>query len=232
MREPEKIPCWSYHGNEGPGHWGNLHPDWIVCADGLEQSPIILPSGKTVSANERLRLDYQATVGQLSDHPRTIRVDMSPGNRLVFHDQSFFLKQFHFHTPSEHWWSGAADIGEIHLAHVADSGEIAVLGVALRPDAAQSCPESFWNRLRAAKIGETLTFDPTDLVPRRGGFLRYGGSLTTPPCTEGVRWFLAAEPMAVGLAEQHWLERRMGRNARPVQPLGNRTVYTVLRDEP
>ena len=228
-RKPEKLPCWDYQGSEGPDHWGQLHPDWTVCAEGQEQSPIALPGGEAISADERLVFDYQATTGELSGKTHTVQVDMESGSRLVLGDQAFSLKQFHFHTPSEHWWSDAADVGELHIVHVADSGRVAVLGIALRPDAPQAFPESFWNWLQAAETGEVLTLDPTDLVPRKGQFLGYRGSLTTPPCTEGVRWLLASEPMAVGAVEQRWLEQRMGQNARPVQPLGDRTVHTVLR---
>lgn len=226
----EEQPCWGYHGSEGPDHWGHLHPDWLACTEGLEQSPVVLPSGEALSAAERLTLDYQATAGQLSDKTHTVQVDMASGSRLILGNQAFSFKQFHFHTPSEHWWSDAADVGEIHLVHAADSGRVAVLGIALRPDASQVFPKSFWNWLKVAEVGETLTLNPTDLVPQQSQFLGYRGSLTTPPCTEGVQWLLATEPMAVGAEEQHWLEQRMGRNARPVQPLGNRTVHTVLRD--
>ena len=229
-RKPEELPCWSYHGSEGPDHWGRLHPDWTRCTEGLEQSPIALPGGEVISADERLTLDYQATTGKLNGKTHTVQVDMESGSRLILGDQDFSLKQFHFHTPSEHRWSDAADVGEIHLVHRADSGGTVVVGVALRPNAPQTFPDSFWSWLQAAEAGETLTFDPTDLVPRQGRFLGYWGSLTTPPCTEGVHWLLAMEPMAVGSAEQRWLEQRMGQNARPTQPLGDRTVHTILRD--
>ena len=228
-RKAEGLPCWSYHGSEGPDHWGCLHPDWAACAEGLEQSPIVLPDGKAIPADERLTLDYRATTGRLSERTHTVQVDLAPGSRLVFGNQAFFLRQFHFHTPSEHRWSDSADVGELHLVHVADSGGIAVLGIALRPGAPWAFPESFWDWLKVAEAGETLTLDPTDLVPRQGRFLGYRGSLTTPPCTEGVLWLLATEPMTVGLEERRWLERRMGQNARPVQSLGSRIVHTILR---
>ena len=229
--KPEELPCWGYQGGGGPDRWGRLHPDWTACAEGLEQSPIALSGEEVLSADERLTLDYRATVGRLSGRTYTVQVDMESGSRLVLGNQAFSLKQFHFHTPSEHWWSDAADAGELHLVHVADSGQIAVLGVALRPNAPQAFPDSFWNWLQAAETGEALTLDPTDLVPRQGRFLGYRGSLTTPPCTEGVHWLLASDAMAVGPAEQCWPEQRMGQNARPVQPLGDRAVRTVLRDE-
>ena len=229
-RKPEELPCWSYHGSEGPEHWGRLHPDWATCAEGLEQSPIALPGEEAGPIDERLAFRYRPTAGRLSDSPHTVRVNMKPGSQLILGDQVFSLRQFHFHTPSEHLWSDGADAAELHLVHVADSGGIIVLGVALRLDAPQAFPESFWSWLRAAKAGESQTLDPAALVPRQGHFMGYRGSFTTPPCAEGVNWLLAAEPMGLGASDQRWLEQRMGRNARPVQPLGDRTVHMVRRD--
>lgn len=229
-RKPEELPCWSYCGSEGPDQWGHLHPDWKACAEGREQSPIALSGEEAEPTAERLAFHYQPTIGRLSDNAYTVRVDMEPGSRLLLGDRTFSLRQFHFHTPSEHLWSDGAEAGELHLVHTTDSGEIAVLGVPLRSDAAQAFPASFWDWLQAAKTGEPLTFDPSGLIPRQSRFVGYRGSLTMPPCTEGVNWLLAMEPMALGPAEQRWLEQQRGKNARPVQPLGNRTVHTVLRE--
>lgn len=230
--KPQELPCWGYDGDGGPDQWGYLHPDWKTCAEGREQSPIALPGEAAEPTTERLALRYQPTIGRLSNNAHTVRVDMESGSRLLLGNRAFSLRQFHFHTPSEHLWSDGAEAGELHMVHVADSGEIAVLGIPLRPDAAQAFPDFFWDWLQTAKIGESLTFDPTGLIPRKNRFVSYRGSFTTPPCTEGVNWLLAMEPMAMEPAEQRWLERQRGRNARPVQPLGGRTVHTVLQEGP
>ncbi len=227
--KPGDLPCWRYEGEAGPDRWGHLHPDWKTCTEGREQSPIALGGEATGPSAERFALDYRPTTGRLSGNTHTVQVNMQPGCQLTLGEQAFSLRQFHFHTPSEHLWSDVADAGELHLVHVADSGGIAVLGVALRFDAAHAFPDSFWSWLQTAEAGESLTFDPVGLVPRQGRLVGYRGSFTTPPCAEGVNWLLAMEPMALSPAQQHWLEQRMGRNARPVQPLGNRTVHTVLR---
>lgn len=229
-RKHQEFPCWSYSGDGGPDQWGHLHPDWKACAEGREQSPIALSGEEAGSPAERLAFRYQPTIGRLSDNAHTVRVDMGPGSRLLLGDRTFFLRQFHFHTPSEHLWSNGAEAGELHLVHVTDSREIAVLGVPLRPNAAQAFPDSFWDWLQAAKTGEPLIFNPIGLIPRQSRFVGYRGSLTMPPCTEGVDWLLAMEPMALGLAEQRWLARQRGKNARPVQPLGSRTVHAVLQE--
>lgn len=226
--KPQELPCWSYDGDGGPDQWGHLHPDWKACAEGREQSPIALTGEEAEPTAERFALHYQPTVGRLSGNTHAVQVNMRPGSQLILGERAFSLRQFHFHTPSEHLWSDAADAGELHLVHVADSGGIVVLGVPLRPDATQAFPDSFWDWLQAAEIGGSLTLDPAGLVPQQSRLAGYRGSFTTPPCAEGVNWLLAMEPMALSSEEQHWLEQRTGRNARPVQPLGGRTVRTVL----
>ena len=231
-RKPGGLPCWSYNGDGGPDRWGCLHPDWKACAEGREQSPISLAGAEVGPEAGRVALHYQPVTGRLSGNTHTVQVDMEPGCQLLLEGRPFALKQFHFHTPSEHLWSDAADAGELHLSHVADSGEIAVLGVALRPDATQALPGPFWDWLRSAETGDPLTLDPNGLIPRHSRFVGYLGSLTTPPCTEGVNWLLAMEPMALGAEEQRWLVQRMGRNARPTQPLGGRAVHAVSREGP
>ena len=230
-RKPEGHPCWGYRGSEGPDDWGRLHPDWRVCAEGLEQSPIVLPKGDAAPIAERFALHYQATTGRLSDNTHALQVDMEPGSQLVLGDQAFSLKQFHFHTPSEHLWSDTADAGELHLVHVNDSGGIAVLGIALRSKAMQAFPDSLWEWFSKVRAGEALMLDPARLVPQASDFLSYRGSLTTPPCTEGVRWLLATEPMAMEPEQRQWLEHRTGQNARPVQSLGDRAIHAILRED-
>ena len=227
--KPEAFPCWGYHGDEGPGHWGLMHSDWKACSEGLEQSPIILPDRDTKLATDSFEFHYRATTGELSDNSHALQVDMRSGSHLVLGGQDFFLKQFHFHTPSEHLWSDAPEAGELHLVHVSDAGGIVVVGVALSFGAEQVFPKSVWDWLQAAGPGETRVLDMGDLVPRKGSFLGYQGSLTTPPCTEGVHWILATEPMAMGWVQRQWLEKRTGQNARPVQSLGNRVVHAIRR---
>ena len=220
-------PCWSYCGAAGPAAWGGMHPDWRLCGEGAEQSPIALPA-RAADGGERVRLHYPAVAGARSAYPRAVRVDLAPGGRLELDGRAFALRQFHFHTPGEHRWPDAADPGELHLVHTDEAGAIAVLGVRLRPGAGARGP-SWWPRLEAAAVGETWAVDPSELAPGGDRFLSYRGSLTTPPCTEGVRWLLAAEPLVLGAAALRWLERGTGGNARPLQPLGARTVREARR---
>ena len=222
-----EAPCWSYAGATGPAAWSGLHPGWRLCGEGAEQSPVALPA-RAADGGGRVRLHYPAVAGRRSAYPRAVRVDLEPGGRLELDGRAFALRQFHFHTPSEHRWSDAADPGELHLVHVDEAGAIAVLGVPLRRGAGARAP-SWWPRLEVAAVGEAWTVGPGELVPGGDRFLSYRGSMTTPPCAEGVRWLLAVEPLVLGAGALRWLERATGGNARPLQPLGARTVREVRR---
>ena len=223
------APCWSYRGTTGPAAWGELSPAWRLCREGAEQSPIALPP-RGEAGGGRVRLHYPAVRGARSAYPHAVRVDLEPGARLELDGRAFALRQFHFHTPSEHRWSDTADPGELHLVHADAAGAVAVLGVPLRRRAGAGAP-SWWPRLETAAVGEIWTVDPAQLVPGGDRFLSYRGSLTTPPCTEGVRWLLTTEPLVLGADALRWLRRGTDGNARPLQPLGARTVREVRRTD-
>ena len=222
-------PCWSYRGAAGPAAWGGMDPAWRLCREGSEQSPIALPPHGEAGGG-RLRLHYPAVRGARSAHPRAVRVELEPGGRLELDGRAFALRQFHFHTPSEHRWSDAAEPGELHLVHTDETGAVAVLGVPLRCRADARAP-SWWPRLESAAVGEAWTVDPAELVPGGNRFLSYRGSLTTPPCAEGVRWLLAMAPLALSAGALRWLRRDTDGNTRPLQPLGARTVREVRRGD-
>lgn len=221
--------CWSYHDDDGPDHWGSLHPDWRACTEGAEQSPVTLPT----QASEEFRqfaTVYRPVAARRSRRKHAVQVDVGPGSHLVLNRRAFRLRQFHFHTPCEHRWPGRELSGELHLVHSSEEGGIAVLGVALACEAKQALPERLWAQLRTAAPGVEFDIQPAALLPASSRYLSYRGSLTMPPCTEGVHWILAREPM--GVAEEHraWLEQEAGCNARPLQPLGARVVRGIRRD--
>ncbi len=218
---------WSYVGETGPEHWGSLAEPWALCGDGTRQSPIDV--GAALPARlPPLEFDYRSWAETVVNNGHTIRFDVAPGSTLHAGVNRYRLVQFHFHTPSEHLRWGMPAPAELHLVHRADDGTLAVVAVWLVPGRwSGSTFSSLWGALPTLEHQRypvrALRIDPEDLLPARRDYVYYRGSLTTPPCTEGVEWFVLTEPVEVPPGLLHRLGRIMGANARPVQPLNGRT---------
>ena len=217
------LPCWSYTGDQAPAHWGQLHPDWSRCADGEQQSPIALPAEASRSPLN-FTLDYRSVQARRSARTYAVQVDLEAGCTLALDGQTYELLQFHFHTPSEHHWAGQMQAGELHLVHRARGGEIVVIAVALDPATRPECLATLWSHL---KESAPFAFDPTALLPASSAYLTYPGSLTTPPCSEGVRWLVAIQALGIDVRARAWLIQQTGDNARPLQAMHGRTVTQI-----
>jgi carbonic anhydrase len=218
---------WSYAGDTGPEHWGSLAEEWALCGEGTRQSPIDV--GAAVPARlPPLEFDYRSWAETVINNGHTIQFDVPPGSTLHAGVNRYRLVQFHFHTPSEHVRWGLPAPGELHLVHKAEDGTLAVVGVWLVPGRWSGRTfSSLWGALPTLRDQRypvrALHIDPEDLLPTRRDYVYYRGSLTTPPCTEGVEWFVLAEPVEVPPGLLQRLSQIMGLNARPVQPLNGRT---------
>ena len=222
--------CWDYLGEHGTEHWGELHPNWKLCAEGLRQSPIALPedlSSIVSAAGHHLRFSYERISAHRHEISNSVRIVVDSGAGIRLGQQDFALRQFHFHTPAEHRWEETAYPAELHLAHCSESGELAVIGVPLRIDLGSPLPPALWNCLRTCEFGESFPVELREMIPANGSYFAYSGSLTTPPCTEGVHWLLASEALAIRSDDVEWLRSQTGANARPLQPLGDRIVQRV-----
>jgi len=218
---------WGYAGEAGPAHWGELSDDYQACAAGHEQSPIDI--GRTSHADSAApRMQYGPAPLKIVNNGHTVQVNYGAGSTLVTDGKTYQLVQFHFHSPSEHRVEGAPYAMEAHLVHRAEDGSLAVVALLLKEGAANPFLDRIWPNV-PAEVGREVEvpgapIDVADLVPARPGFFYYNGSLTTPPCSEGVRWFVIDEPGTVSKAQ---VDRFLGfvhENARPVQPLGGRRV--------
>jgi carbonic anhydrase len=211
----------AYSGELGPAHWGELDPAWSACGAGEEQSPVDL--GRRFDRRRRLRglvLEYRPTAGEIVDNGHTIEVETGGGNALETDGVRYELVQFHFHTPSEHRVAGRGFDVELHLVHRSAQGSLAVLGVFLRRGAESGALAPIFESLPDDvdvhhPLGEE--FDPGSFLPRSRSHYRYAGSLTTPPCSEGVRWIVLAEPVTISDEHMARLAERVVFNARPVQ---------------
>lgn len=229
---PTKSPAagktihWSYEGEEGPLHWGQLDPSFAACAEGQSQSPIDL----TAAANEDLpniSFHYQPSAVRILNNGHTVQVNYDPGSYMEINGQRYDLTQFHFHAPSEHAINGKLLAAELHLVHKSVGGQLAVVGVLLREGKENAAYKPVWDNLPAQQSPQTdagVKVNAANLLPVNQTTYRYSGSLTTPPCTEGVSWFVMTEPVDLSAGQIAAFEKIFEGNNRPLQPLNERKL--------
>ena len=214
-------PAYGYGEANGPAQWASLSEEYALCDSGEAQSPIDVPADAEPSDRlGPLQTDYSASPAQADPSQLVTHVDLEAGGTLTFQGTSYELVQFHFHTPSEHTIGGRSFAAEAHLVHESEGGELAVIGVMVEEGAENAALEEVLSG--AVQRGDGAPFDPARLLPEEQAYYTYTGSLTTPPCSEGVRWVLMQEPIAASPAQ---LDRFKGEQTnRPVQPLNGRAV--------
>ncbi len=220
---------WGYEGKIGPEYWGDLSPEFIMCKIGKNQSPIDIDTSKAVKAClEPIEFHYVADAKYVVNNGHTIMVETEGRSYIVVDGKKFYLKQFHFHAPSEHTVDGEYYPFEAHFVHADREGNLAVIGVLYKVGRENPTLARIWNDMPTKK-GEkrvlTSKVNPSLLIPKNGDYYRYSGSLTTPPCSEGVRWFVMKEVEELSAEQLKMFEGVMGGpNNRPVQPLNARKV--------
>jgi carbonic anhydrase len=219
---------WGYDGKTGPDHWGDLSPDYAACAHGAEQSPIGLSSSIAPSTEPPLETDYHSTPLVIFNNGHTIEVEYHEGSSLTVAQQTWEVAQFHFHAHSEHTLDGFAAPLELHIVHRDEVGSLAVVGVFIVEGAPNPALGEIFTHLPAHESEpeeiEGVDVNVADLLPGNLAAWRYHGSLTTPPCTEGVRWHVLAAPIEASAEQIAAFEEIFDRNHRPVQPLGDRQI--------
>ncbi len=228
---------WGYGEDDGPASWAALSSDYATCASGREQSPIDI-AAITTDDQVRLGTNYQPAtlkiirhehVADLIDNGHTIQVNYDEGSNLQLGAVNYELKQYHFHAPSEHTIEGRHFSMEMHLVHQSAAGELAVLGVLIEQGNHNPAFEPVWANL-PGEVGkevhhEHLAVNVDDLLPADHNTYRYRGSLTTPPCSEGVSWFVAVQPIKLSADQIAAFTSIFSGNNRPIQPLNDRTVF-------
>jgi carbonic anhydrase len=224
---------WSYGGQEGPSHWGQLAPAYQACGQGKHQSPIDLAAAHLGQAAD-LTLAWHPCRARLSNTGHTLQLDPendSAASKLKLAGRDFTFQQLHFHHPSEHAVAGKRWPLEAHFVHKAAKGDgLAVLAVLFRPGRANDLLGRLLARM-PAKPGTVMldgVNDLTQLLPRSAASYRYAGSLTTPPCSEIVDWIVFRDPIEAGVGQIQRFAQVFTMNARPLQPLDGRNVTVDL----
>lgn len=245
---------WGYVGAEGPEHWAELKPAYQECRNGLHQSPISIPSDVPVVKTALATIDYHLHQTALKEirnseavYPyqvnkkwlvalshNTVEVVIkkpSEKNRLNWQDKDYQLVQFHFHTPSENQLDGQVFPLELHFVNQATDGSLAVIGVFFKVGAANAAIEKILSQVPTAEGDvqdfeqQGMAFPAETLLPLDHHFYVFQGSLTTPPCSEPVQWFVMKQPIELSSEQLARFKQLIGKgNARPTQPLQQREI--------
>jgi carbonic anhydrase len=229
-RDPEaqNAADWSYTGAGGPAHWGSLNPDYEPCSEGGEQSPIDLRDAERASP-PKLAIDYSTSSLELEDSGHSVEAVPEPQGGIELRGTRYDLIQFHFHAPSEHTFDGRSLPLELHFVNEAENGSLAVLGVMAVEGAANAAYDELIAALpdSEGKAATVTGVDVAALLPPDAADAErwvYEGSLTTPPCSEGVSWSVFAKPIELSADQITAFTRLYDHNNRPVQPLGSRSL--------
>jgi carbonic anhydrase len=215
---------WAYDGTDDPAHWASVSDDYRTCAAGKAQSPIDLPA-----LGHDAPLDLDVEEGEVTettaDNGHTVQLTAGSGETTVIDGTAYHLQQMHFHAPSEHTVEGKRYPVELHFVHADAKGHLAVVAVFAEAGAHDA---AFDPDIAGAADGETSArghvVDVAAMLPTNRAYWAYDGSLTTPPCTEGVHWVVLATPIELGQDQIDALTAVHHDNDRPTQPLDGRTV--------
>jgi carbonic anhydrase len=218
--------AWDYAGANGPDAWSRLQPGFDKCATGSRQSPIDIREGIAVDL-EPIQFDYHPGSFTVVDTGHTVQVSVPPGSSITIQGRRYELQQFHFHRPSEERIDGRRFDMSVHLVHRDADGRLAVIAVLLERGSALPIVQSVWNNLPLEKndpVRAAGPLEPAQLLPEDRRYYTYMGSLTTPPCTEGVLWMVMKRPAQISNEQDAIFARLYPMNARPLQAASGRLI--------
>jgi carbonic anhydrase len=225
----EEKAHWNYDetGHGGPAHWGELSPEYTMCATGKNQSPINL-TDMVESDLSFISINYKPGGNEVVNNGHAIQVNYEPGSSITVNGHEYELKQFHFHTPSENTINGNSWPMEAHFVHADKAGNLAVIALMFRTGEKNNELQKAWDLMpgnAGDKAALASNMDADKLLPEDRDYYRFNGSLTTPPCSEGVLWLVMKQDTYVSLEQFNTFADTMHHpNNRPVQPLNARLV--------
>jgi carbonic anhydrase len=223
---------WSYSGATGPAKWAKLDKGFAACGQGKTQSPIDIPDAEARKGDlPPLLFDYRPSPLRIVDNGHTIQVNYAPGSTVSVGGTRYELVEFHFHKPGEEKISGKGHDMEAQLVHRSKDGKIAVVAVLLDEGKESALIKTLWANLPQTKdkenVVDAVKINALELIPRDKGYYAFAGSLTTPPCSEDVKWFVLKTPMQVSADEVARFAKSYPMNARPVQELNARDIQAT-----
>lgn len=218
---------WDYGETLGPSHWADLKPEFATCKTGHRQSPIDIRNPQRADLSP-IRFDYQPSPLHIIDNGHTVMANYQPGSFMSVGGKKYALKQFHFHRPSEERINGQTFEMSVHLVHADQTGKLAVVAVLLQQGEDNPLLDELWKNLPQEQEKENrldnIQIDASRMLPTSRGYYTFSGSLTTPPCSEDVVWFVLKNPTTASAKEIERFSQLYSNNARPIQPLYARVV--------
>lgn len=219
---------WGYEGEGAAEKWANLKAEYATCKNGKQQSPIDIQSATVTEKAEPITFDYKSNAENITNNGHTLQINMAKGSSITVAGKRYELLQFHFHSPSEHTLDGKAADMVAYLVHKSADGQLGVIAVLMNKGAAHPGLAKIWASL-PAKIGTSIPltaagFNAAELLPSKRGYYGYAGSLTTPPCTEGVNWMVLRTAVEISAEQVTAFSTIIPKSARPVQPLNGRLI--------
>lgn len=218
---------WTYSGEHGPEHWGDLSSEFSACAIGKAQSPIDIRNPRSAQLPP-IKFSYRASPLKIINNGHTIQVNYAPGSTISVGSETYELKQFHFHHPSEEKINGQSYPMGVHLVHQNKAGKLAVVALLIEEGEANQLISTLWDNLPPEEGKELdlhrVKVDVTHLLPASRKYYIFSGSLTTPTCSEGVTWYVLQMPTPTSSAQISKFAAIYPLNSRPVQPLNDRIV--------
>lgn len=220
------APQWGYEGTANPTRWGKLTRDFATCELGVDQSPIDI-TGAVKGQPVQIAFNYQPSPLNVVNNGHSIQVKYAPGSTVSIDGAEYALLQFHFHTPSEHKIAGKAAAMELHFVHRNAAGKLAVVAVMMNEGKEHPLIAKIWNAIPSTgktTAISTSKIDASNLLPQSKSYYTYAGSLTTPPCSEGVKWQILTAPITVSNTQIREFAKFYPVNARPLQPTHTRRI--------
>ncbi|RUM55450.1 MAG: hypothetical protein DSY40_03970 [Nautilia sp.] len=219
---------WGYTGEYGPENWGKLKPEYKMCAIGKQQTPINIKATK-IESYKFIDMEYEHGAKNVINNGHTVQVNVKEGNIIKIDGKEYELKQFHFHTPSENHIKGKEYPLEAHFVHASKDGKLAVISVMFKENEENKILSKIWSKFPLKK-GEKVELelsanDIKNLMPSNKSYYKFMGSLTTPPCSEGVTWIVFKNPVNVSKEQVKAFFNLLGHaNNRPIQPTNDREI--------
>jgi carbonic anhydrase len=228
MNAQQEHAHWEYVGKNGPLNWGKVDPAFHACADGKLQSPIDIRGAHLNKSLPPIEFHYLTGGATIENNGHTVMVTPHPGSYIIAAGVRYDLQQFHFHHPAEEAVKGKLDDMDVHLVHKSADGKLVVVGVRFRedPNTANATLATLWTKMptEVGQKNDLPEINAGGLLPADRGYWTYAGSLTTPPCTEGVRWYVLEQDLPISREQLHYYGQLYKVDSRPIQDAHGRKI--------